>query len=173
MPKWEMFKESLKKRASNDADYKDCIKDLLTNQEVRGLHNFVQHGNVSRLEHSLFVSYKSFLLCKKLGLDYCSAARGGLLHDFFLYNRKVEKPYKGIHGFAHPKIALDNASKYFNLNEIEKDIIKKHMWPLTIVPPKYMETLVVSCVDKYCATLEFANMGGKKNLIYLKKLAQI
>ena len=35
MPKWEMFKESLKKRASNDADYKDCIKDLLTNQEVR------------------------------------------------------------------------------------------------------------------------------------------
>jgi len=173
MPMRETFTESIKNRANYDTDYKDCIKELIENKAVRGLHNFVQHGNVSRLEHSLFVSYKSFLLCKKLGLDYYSAARGGLLHDFFLYNRQVEKPCKGLHCFVHPKVALDNASKYFNLNEIEKDIIKKHMWPLTTEPPKYMETLVVSCVDKYCATLEFANMGGKKNLVYLKELAQI
>jgi len=30
------------------------------------------------------------------------------------------------------------------LNEIEEDIIRKHMWPLTLVPPKYKESFIVS-----------------------------
>ncbi len=38
---------------------------------------------------------------------------------------------------------------------MEKDIIKKHMWPMTAVPPKYKESFIVTCVDKYCATIEF------------------
>ena len=43
----------------------------------------------------------------------------------------------------------------FDLNDMEKDIIVKHMWPLTIVPPKFKESYIVTLVDKYCATKEF------------------
>lgn len=56
----------------------------------------------------------------------------------------------GTHG-----IALRNALDIFELNDMEKDIIKKHMWPMTAVPPKYKESFIVTCVDKYCATIEF------------------
>ena len=40
-------------------------------------------------------------------------------------------------------------------NEIEKDIIAKHMWPLTLRHvPKYKESIIVTMVDKYCSTKE-------------------
>ena len=62
-----------------------------------------------------------------------------------------------FHGFTHPVVALHNANKYYNLNNLEKDIIVKHMWPLTIVPPKYMEGYVVMYADKYCGFVETAS----------------
>lgn len=35
-----------------------------------------------------------------------------------------------------PKSALQNAEKEFLLNDKEKDIILKHMWPVTLPFPK-------------------------------------
>jgi uncharacterized protein len=84
-------------------------------------------------------------------LDHRSATRGAILHDFFLYDwRDHDEPdlhRKKFHGVEHPLIALANAKKHFSVNEIEEDIIKKHMWPLTIVPPKYKESFIVSFID--------------------------
>ncbi len=134
-------------------DYNECVGDLFNLDEVKQLDEFEQHCHTSRLQHSLNVSYYSYLVCKVLGLDYRSAARGGLLHDLFLYNwREVKTPQK--HAFWHPKAALTTAESACLLNEIEKDIIVKHMWPLTIKFPRYAESYVITFVDKYCATAE-------------------
>ena len=51
----------------------------------------------------------------------------------------------------------------FCLNVIEKDIIEKHMWPLTIRLPKYKESFIVSFVDKYCSTAEIFNLRDRNN----------
>ncbi|SHJ67926.1 uncharacterized protein SAMN02745227_00428 [Anaerobranca californiensis DSM 14826] len=150
-------------------EYQECISDLIDHEMVKSMVNFIQHGDTNCLEHSLEVSYISFLVCKKLGFDSRAAARGGLLHDFFLYDWHKEKPYNGLHGFVHPNIALDNANKYFKLNDKEKDIIKKHMWPLTIKLPKYKETFVVVFVDKYCAVLESVQYFKSLYQLYIKK----
>ena len=64
-------------------------------------------------------------------------------------------PREKYHGIEHPKIALQNAEKYFRLNDIERDIIVKHMWPLTLVPPKYKESFIVTFADKYLSSKEF------------------
>jgi uncharacterized protein len=133
------------------------------------MKNYMQHGDISCYTHSLHVSYISFRLCKKLGLDYLSAARGGLLHDFFLYDWHSDKnSHTGLHGFVHPGIAMKNANKYFALNNIEEDIIEKHMWPLTLRLPKYRESYVVLMVDKYCAFDETLNLISKKITNQLK-----
>lgn len=138
------------------------IEDLISNEQVRSLEQFIQHKHINRLQHSLSVSYKSFRICKWLGLDQASAARGGLLHDFFLYDWETEdRPTKMEHGALHPKIALENASKHFELNDREKDIIVKHMWPLTISLPKCKEAWVIIAMDKYCAITEFLNVKNK------------
>lgn len=154
----------LKSDALMDKEYIDCIKDLIGNENVQSMKKYIQHGNISCLEHSIFVSYTSYRICKKMGLDFRCAARGGLLHDFFLYDWHTDDPNRGLHGIAHPDIALKNATKFFHLNDLEKDIIRCHMWPLTITPPKYKEAYIVSMADKLCALTETLKLKKTKTV---------
>ena len=137
-------------------NYFACVGDLMQTDEVRRLDSFTQHLNTSRLEHCINVSYFSYLICKKIGWDYVSAARAGLLHDFYLYDRHTEKQQEGRHVSAHAKVALRNAQKITQLNKIEADAIEKHMWPMTLSLPRYKESYVVNIVDTFCAAYEFA-----------------
>lgn len=139
------------------AEFKEIIKDIAENSNVTALKDHIQHINSSRYAHCEEVALYTFLICKKLKLDYISAARGAMLHDFYFYNwrNKHVEGQKKFHLFRHPRIALENALDIFDLNDMEKDIIVKHMWPLTIVPPKFKESYIVTIVDKYCATKEF------------------
>lgn len=139
------------------AEFKEIVSDIENNENVKALKEHTQHEFSSRFEHCEKVAYHTYLICKKLGLDYISAARGAMLHDFYFYdwrNKHVEGQKK-FHAMRHPNIALKNAQDIFELNDLEKDIIKKHMWPLTVIPPSYKESFIVTFVDKYCATVEF------------------
>jgi uncharacterized protein len=150
----------------NDDNYGNCIDDMLEIENVRSMDEIIHHSGVSCLTHCLFVSYTSFSICKRFDLDYLSAARGALLHDFYLYDWHIKETHEGLHGFKHPYIALKNAEKFFSLNHMEADIIINHMWPLTIKLPKYKESYIVSFADKYCFLLELMrfrlNIGLKK-----------
>ncbi|MBN2402335.1 MAG: hypothetical protein JXN64_08025 [Spirochaetes bacterium] len=155
----------LNERKPREEEYYNIVNDILANQEFLRLRDFYHH-NSSIYDHAKMVSYVAYRICKFLKLDYVSAARGGLLHDFFLYNwRHHDEPdlhRDKYHGLEHPKIALANAEKHFKVNEIEKDIIIKHMWPLTISPPHYYESFIVSFVDKYISSVEFIDEYRKK-----------
>ena len=135
-------------------EYINSVSDLLESPVVLSMNDYRQHGDISCLEHCIFVSYISFLFCRKMGWDARSAARGGLLHDLFLYDWHDTHLTGSLHGFTHPITALNNANEYFNLEKIEQDIIKKHMWPLVPSLPSYKESFVVSFADKYCAIAE-------------------
>lgn len=73
-------------RLPRDREYLDCVWDLLLNPAVRRMNQYVQHGSTTCLRHCLNVSYRSYCACRRLGLNYRSAARAGLLHDLFLYD---------------------------------------------------------------------------------------
>lgn len=144
-----------KTKIINDKDYMSIISDLLKQEKVLKMKQYRQHHNTSCFDHCLFVSYNTYLICKKRHLDYISAARAGLLHDLFLYDwRKRENGRKGLHAFTHGKTAYKQASTFTNLNDKEKDMIIKHMWPVTLALPKYKETFVITYVDKYFAIAE-------------------
>ena len=52
-------------------------------------------------------------------------------------------------------MACSEASRLFTLSTREKDIILKHMWPMTPTRlPRYKESMVIVLTDKYCAMLE-------------------
>lgn len=167
----EVYMTSLVASEPNINEFKEIVKDIISNPNVRALRDKVQHKSHSRFYHCLRVSYHTYSICKKRNLDYVSAARGALLHDFYYYdwrNKNVEGQ-KRFHAFRHPKIALRNANDLFDLNDIEKDIIVKHMWPLTVKLPKYKETYIVTAVDKYCATKELLK-NCELSKLKLKKL---
>ena len=54
----------------------------------------------------------------------------------------------------HPNYALDNAMKYFDLTEVDKDIIQSHMFPIGIKLPRYAEGWLVNFVDDVVAINE-------------------
>ncbi len=141
----------------NLSEFYNIISDIISNDTVKQMKNYRQHCNTSCYKHCMQVAYYAYITCKKLKLDYVSAARGAMLHDLFLYdwrNKAITSTLPGLHAFVHPIIAFENANKIFNLNDIEKDIIIKHMWPVTFKFPKYRESYIVTLMDKYSACLE-------------------
>ena len=145
-----------KKDLTQQADYYDCVKDLLNDPNILKLMEFKHHNCTSRFQHSLNVSYYNFIICRKLHLDARAGARAGLFHDLFFYDRKEHTPVKGEgwHGVGHPKVAFFNASELFSIDQREGDMIIKHMWPLTLSFPRYRESYVITFVDKFCAVAE-------------------
>jgi len=138
-------------------EYLQTVRDLLAHPDVQSMRRFAQHGRVDCLIHCLNVSFAGYRVCRLLGLNSRAAARGGLLHDFFLYDWHKGNPYKGLHAFTHPRAAAENAGRRFEITDRERDVIAKHMWPLTPRPPRYPESLVVLIADKlYCVAEAFA-----------------
>ena len=138
-------------------EFFNIIDDIISNDTVKQMKNYRQHCNTSCYKHCMQVAYFTYITCKKLKLDYISATRAAMLHDLFLYDWR--KKYRnidisGLHAFVHPQIALKNASEIFELNDMEKDIILKHMWPVTFSLPRYRESYIVTIMDKYSACLE-------------------
>ena len=135
------------KKYYNDIEYMNYVDDILEHDEFKKLGNIIHHED-NRLDHSIRVSYRSYKLAKLLRLDYTSVARAGLLHDFFFTdNESVTKKERLKTLFEHPIEACNNASKYFYLSELEKDIITTHMFPIGKKVPKYAESWLVDFVD--------------------------
>ncbi len=153
------------------AEFFCIIQDLVKNETVQKMRNFNQHANTSCYRHCMQVAFYTYLVCKKLHLDYISATRGAMLHDLFLYDwhteAKPDKSFRSFHAFRHPKVALKNAMQIFDLNDIEKDVILNHMWPVTVQMPHYKETLIVTFADKFSATKE--TIKHLRSLLHAKK----
>jgi uncharacterized protein len=160
------------KNSADDHIFMECIADLILHEQVLSMKSFTHHSTISCFEHCFHVAHVSYKICRKLRIDYRSAARGALLHDFFLYDWHVTKLEKGLHGFRHAHFALQNANLHFSLNDLEKEIIRKHMWPLNIVPPRHIESFVVVFADKYCTVIEVLRIGEKKRRRRLESLVQ-
>lgn len=137
-----------------DIEYNIIVDDILKN-DIFNKINDIEHHGTTRMKHSKRVSYYSYKICKLLHLDYISAARAGLLHDFFISDNNRNKKERLKSTFIHPKEALKNANKYFDLNPKEQDIIITHMFPININIPLYMESWIVSTIDKIVGTFEF------------------
>lgn len=139
--------------------YFDCISDILGSAELEQLKEITHHICTTRFQHCVNVSYYSYIVCRKFRLDARSAARAGLLHDLFFYDRKEYNSAKSkgqlSHSNMHSMLAAENASRIIDISVLERDIIEKHMWPITKPRPCYKESYVITFVDKYCAMLEF------------------
>ena len=138
-------------------EYMSCVRDLLASPVVQRMGDFIQHGSTTTLDHCLNVSYYSFLTAKKWGADAKAAARAGLLHDLFLYDWHERPIGKGgiYHSIFHPRVALENATRHFELTETEREAILRHMFPYTLDGfPQSKEAWAVTLMDKYCCVME-------------------
>ena len=123
---------------------------ILNNETMQLEKDFIQHGNTTTYEHSVNVTLTALLYAKqhhkKVHVE--SLIVGSLLHDYFLYDWHI-KPHPKHHVTKHGQYALKNATRDFGeLNIIEKDMIRKHMFPIGPWFPFIRETRILSMADK-------------------------
>ncbi|MGO5053190.1 phosphohydrolase [Lachnospiraceae bacterium LCP25S3_G4] len=138
-------------------EFYECVKDIAEHPVVLRMKLYPHHGTTNCYQHCMNVAYYNYHWCRFFHLDAKSAARAGMLHDLFLYDWHEHAARTGdhFHGMTHPKRALKNASKFFELNEKERDIILTHMWPVTLLTyPRTKEGWVTTLTDKYCGGCE-------------------
>lgn len=126
--------------------------------------HFVQHGGVTVYDHCVRVAEMSCRLAEAFGweVDTSALIRGALLHDYFLYDWHEKDSSHRLHGFTHPRAALRNAEADWTLNEVEANIILRHMFPLTPVPPACREAWLVCMADKLCAMQEMVYTRARR-----------
>lgn len=130
------------------------IATILENEEFKKRKSFRHHGEISVYEHSLRVALLSYKIGSKFKyLDINSILVGSLLHDFYFrdwQSYKEKRPFLKKHGFVHAKEALENSEIYFPdlMNDKTRNIILRHMFPLNKIPPRYIESWIVSIADK-------------------------
>ena len=135
------------------------LKEMENNPKVCLLKKYRQHKGNTTFRHCRSVAESSFRMAQRLGwrVDERALARGAMLHDYHLYTRDRHKINVLRHAFGHPKTALSNAEQVFELSSKEKNIIRSHMWPLTLLSlPRSKEAVLVSLADKVCAFREMS-----------------
>ncbi len=151
------------------------VQDILLHPAFNTLKIFAHHGTISCYQHTIAVAQLAYQWSRLLHLDYIAATRGALLHDFYMYNWRTGGPR--LHGLRHPHIALNNAAKHFVISKKEKDIILKHMWTLTPIPPRYGESWVVTLADKMVSLHDYACVLKDKiiafNIFFSQKLSKL
>ena len=141
------------------------IRDIIKTKEFQEMKKYKHHIKSNLYIHSIRVAYFCFKYHKKhkLKVSINEFVRGALLHDFYLYNLHGGTEKHRFHWIKHPKIALENALKrYPDLTKTEQDMIKHHMFPLTIIPPKTKAGWVVCFYDKVAAFVD--RFGKNKKL---------
>lgn len=146
----------------------DCVERLNKEIDFESLKQYKHHFKTTTYHHSVGVAYFSFYISKlmRLKCDEETLIYGALLHDYFLYD--CHSGEKSFHLFKHPNISAQNAKRDWKINAIQENIIKRHMFPITLIPPKYKESILVSLADKGCAIYEvICRRPYQKNILKL------
>lgn len=154
------------------------VRDILLNDEFQRRKMFLHHHDMTVWDHSILVSFKSFLAGRIFHADVRVCAIAGLLHDFYsqawisspelekfldgkyVQLMKVKKPLFKKHGFTHARDAAKNYVKFFPELENKKitNSIKRHMFPLNIIPPRYKEGFIITTIDKWNSVHELPSI---------------
>ena len=143
-------------RLARDRYFNDFFRYISNSGQFSKTRQFIQHGDTSVYSHCVAVAYVSLWFSYRLHISVSkqSLLMGAFLHDYFLYDWHEKDKSHRLHGFYHPSTALRNAKEDFDLNPIEENMIARHMFPLTPIPPRYKEAWILCLADKYCATIE-------------------
>ncbi len=139
-----------------EKEFYRIIKDIIRTEEYRSMKKCRHHIKGSVYDHSVKVAYLCYKHQKQFGLSIQQneLVRGALLHDYYLYDWHAKE--HRFHGFTHPRCALNNALQHYpGLTETEQDMILRHMFPLTPIPPATKAGWLLCFYDKVAAVSDY------------------
>jgi uncharacterized protein len=154
----------------NEDERNEClsyIKSLASDPRIIKLKKIKQHHCSNRYTHCVRVAYSCYKFAIKSSIKYNmhDLLLGAILHDYFSYDwRDKDKANHKAPLHNHPKEALAEAKKDFEISPLVEDIIVHHMWPITLFHiPRSKEAFLVSWIDKVVSFSE-ASRSNKRNI---------
>ncbi|MBQ6384831.1 MAG: HD domain-containing protein [Lachnospiraceae bacterium] len=146
------------KQTEDDRTARPVLEQLRKHRKVLEMRNYTQHGRISTYEHCERVAAFSGRINRRLHLnaDEDTLLTGAMLHDFYLYDwHNKDGGSHNLHGYIHADRALENARRYFHVDEKTAHVIRCHMWPLNITRlPRSREAWIVCIADKCVSVKE-------------------
>ena len=153
-------------------------QEFLNNEKILKMKDFPMHRGSNCYLHSFRVAklaVRNALRHKFTNLKNILIA--SFLHDYYLYDWRVDRSKKKKHTSKHPQVAIENARRDFNIEDEVASIIGSHMWPFNFTTyPKTKEARIVGLADTIIATKEafFSKRHKEKRMnkyyAYISKL---
>jgi len=138
-------------------EYQQYFESLYKDPKIKRIEINDQHRGSNTYLHVCKVTRLAYKLAKRSNrkVDFKDLILGAMLHDYFLYNWRLDTKKLVLHGHKHPRIALENARKDFEINDKVANIIISHMWPLNFfIFHKSYEAFLIGVADKCVSTRE-------------------
>ena len=147
-------------------EFYSLVQDIVDNEEFNKLNTELHHG-ITTYAHSVRVAKWTYKVSKAFKMKNADkTTRAALLHDFYINDDLDGNGYDKLK--SHPKLALQNSMKYYDLDNMQQDIIVNHMFPCTHTLPKYKESYLVSTIDKIVSLYEMIRFKASLKLgIYM------
>ena len=137
-----------------EAEFIHLIKNIIRTETFAATKHHKHHIRGTLYAHSIKVAYLCYLHHKRhaLRIPLAEFVQGALLHDYYLYDLHGSGTPHKFHWLRHPRIALQNAERdYPNLTRAQRDMIARHMFPMTLIPPTTLACWLVCFYDKVAA----------------------
>lgn len=143
------------------------IKKIIYTQDFMKLKQFRHHGNITTYSHVIKVAYMSYCYAVRhqLKINRLELIRSALFHDLYFYDWHDRHNGIHLHGLFHPKKAVKNAKRLYQISIREKRHIIHHMFPLTPLPPTTKEGWIICIFDKLATKSDYKAMELKKKAI--------
>lgn len=135
--------------------------DILDSGWFEAAKHIPHHPGVSVAEHSLSVAEEAAQLCawlkrRGISVNERDVVRSALLHDIAMVEDEVHDAHSWVKAYTHPVRSAEISESEFGANEVQTDAIRRHMWPICMIPPRHKTGWVVLLSDKKSSVREVA-----------------
>ena len=132
--------------------------DILDSERFRKAKT-IPHHNTNVAEHSLNTSEAALRICvwlKRRGIrvDQGEVIRACLLHDIGMTEEVVHHSVSWKKAYSHPRTGAQIARREYGVKKEQEEAIRRHMWPVCVIPPKNRIGWIVIAADKYSSIKE-------------------
>ena len=133
--------------------------EVIDSERFQAAWEIPHHRTTSVAQHSLNVAKEScriaeWLERRGLAVSAEDAVRSSLLHDLAMTEKPVFRSPSWNKAYSHPDRGAQLAREEYRANEVQEDAVRRHMWPICVVPPRHREGWIVMAADKISSAKE-------------------
>ena len=162
-----MLNKAARKRRriqEDERDWKEIMtegSEILFSEPFRRALNQIHHDHTTVGKHTLNVAKKSLRISNRLEKMHIHVDRKRMIlsalgHDLGIVGNRFGEDFKGKFktSLDHPKRSVEVASNVADIHKKTATAIKRHMWPICIIPPNSLEGWILTVADKWAAVQE-------------------